>query len=252
MKNLGLQLKLNQAKVQLTQSWNSGLVFSAGGGFDFKNKGELKSTKECPRHKKFPTNSEDRQERRTKKKEKREIFFFKKSEKVRASPQTSKGKSSDFLPIKQKRITDSKRCFFFFFNVLRRKGRAEWCERAHFFALLQLGVQLPLYGQLPLLRIIELLLQSLDLLLHHLHDRDPVRKKQTERGDLPPKKSLAEICGVWWLEELEKLLQPGSVRLAGYGDVVEVEVVVVGGKGLGVFRKFMARSSNPVRKCGLR
>ena len=46
------------------------------------------------------------------------------------------------------------------------------------------------------------------------------------------------------------ILQAGSERLAGTGIWDVVLVVVVG--GLGVFRKYMERSSNPVRKCGLR
>lgn len=47
-----MQIKLNEVRLMrtevLTQSWKSGLVFTAGGGFDIDNKAELKSTKECP------------------------------------------------------------------------------------------------------------------------------------------------------------------------------------------------------------
>lgn len=53
------QLKWNQVKFK-AQNYllSSGIAqfFSAGGGFDFSNKADLKSTKECPWLPKFPTN----------------------------------------------------------------------------------------------------------------------------------------------------------------------------------------------------
>lgn len=71
---------------------------------------------------------------------------------------------------------------------------------------------------------------------------------RAKKGDCS--KSLAEIfvvCArVGWKKVGEAAtLQAGSERLAGAG-------MRRWGKGLGVFRKFMVRSSNPVRKCGLR
>lgn len=85
--------------------------------------------------------------------------------------------------------------------------RVNWEKRekdrivSHNFTQSALRVVLLLHGQLPVLRLIQLLLQDLDLLPHHLHDADRfvfVKIQQRNRdksklgyktgGPVPPKR----------------------------------------------------------------
>lgn len=72
---------------------------------------------------------------------------------------------------------------------------------SHGFTQSALRVVLLLHGQLSLLRLIQLLLQDLDLLPHHLHDRDRFVFVKIRKGNRDKKTKKQTKTTSWAIEQ---------------------------------------------------